>query len=208
MTQIVFAHGWGFDKNIWNKMNDKVFDSYEIYQIDFGYTGDLNCDLNKIQDGAVCIGHSIGFLWLLKNVKNPSALISISGFSCFYNFIEKNIIKKMKRNIEKKTKAQMRNFYRMSGNKEKKLPNFNKKFLLDGLDWLLNWDETKTLEQIKCPIFPISSIDDKIVPIEVSKQIWKKYELNLTSAGGHLLPINESKFCLKIIKRVLNDIKV
>ena len=92
MTQIVFAHGWGFDANIWKNFNDKIFENYEVYHLDFGYTTRSNCDLAKIKDGAVCIGHSIGFLWLLKNVKNPSVLISISGFSCFYCYIESNII--------------------------------------------------------------------------------------------------------------------
>ncbi len=208
MTQIVFAHGWGFDANMWKNLNDKFFENYEVYHLDFGYTRKLNCDLTKIKDGAICIGHSIGVLWLLKNVKNPSVLISISGFSCFYRYVETSIIYRMKKNIEKNTEVQMRKFYQKSGIKEKKTLNFDKELLLKGLSSLVVWDETKTLEKIHCPVFAIASFDDKIVPIEMSLEIWKNYELNIIPKGGHILPLSESKSCLKTIKRILNDIKI
>ena len=76
MVKVVFAHGWGFDKSIWYKTINRLNIDRPIL-LDFGYTGARqNLSLQNFNK-VIGVGHSMGFMWLLKNLKNPVSLISI-----------------------------------------------------------------------------------------------------------------------------------
>jgi pimeloyl-[acyl-carrier protein] methyl ester esterase len=203
MVKVVFAHGWGFDKSIWHKTINKLNIDRPIL-LDFGYTGARqhlslqNC--NKV----IGVGHSMGFMWLLKNLKNPVSLISISGFDCFYSIYNKEVIKNMRRNIRKNTGTQMKYFHRIAG-----APYFSKNFfdsvaLDEGLKNLGEWNLQEKLLKSQIPIFSLASSDDKIIPIEHSKRVFRNRGLNIISGCGHVPPLSDNVSYYRFLERALN----
>ena len=203
MVKVVFAHGWGFDKSFWHKTIKKINIDRPIL-LDFGYTGapkDLSLkNLNKV----IGVGHSMGFMWLLKNLKNPISLISISGFDCFYSIYDKEVIKNMRRNIRKNTGTQMKYFHRIAG-----APYFSKNFfdsvaLDESLKNLGEWNLQEKLLKSQIPIFSLASSDDKIIPIEYSKRVFRNRDLNIISGCGHVPPLSDNVSYYKFLERALN----
>ena len=64
--KLIFAHGWGFNHHFWDNVIEYLPEQYEYINIDFGYTSnDILTDI-KTDDDLICVGHSMGCMWLLK----------------------------------------------------------------------------------------------------------------------------------------------
>ena len=88
----------------------------------------------------MCIGHSLGCIWMLKNISTPKAFIAINGFDCFYNHTPKSQIEKMVDNLDRNLKMQMRLFYKACGTDLKQDKDWNLDTLKQGLNWLATWN--------------------------------------------------------------------
>tara|TARA_A100001015_G_scaffold81345_1_gene90113 strand:+ start:9400 stop:10029 length:630 start_codon:yes stop_codon:yes gene_type:complete len=204
--QLIFAHGWGFDQTFWQKLSEKFSNRYDVLMVDFGYTGNKVVTLDNLNEKkAICIGHSLGVLWLLKNVSNPRALISISGFIGYQSFFGINKIQKMKRILLKNTATQMKLFYKHTGFNVTPTITFDTEALVDGLEYLQFGDASKELSKLKCPVLAITSRDDRIMPQGIAKKIWKNHNLHVLRDGGHVTPVSKVDECESLIKNFLID---
>ena len=204
MPRVVFAHGWGFDKTLWVD-TIKRFNFNDYHLLDFGYTG--NRDIVSIcqTEPVIGIGHSLGFAWLLQNLENPICLISISGFDCFFKIYDSRDIEKMRRNLIRNKEAQMRAFHKKAGLNFHMYSRFDEQSLLEGLDNLSHWNYKQTLDNVDIPVFAISSEDDRIIPVNKAKEIFRDFNLQIVATGKHVIPINNRTVYLDSLKRMLGE---
>ena len=172
--------------------------------LDFGYTGSPQHLSLKNVNKVIGVGHSMGFMWLLKNLKNPVSLISVSGFDCFHSIYNKKIIESMRSNIKKNTSVQMKHFHKIAG-----APYFSKRIfdciaLDEGLKNLGEWNLEENLCKSQIPIFSLASSDDKIIPIEYSKRVFRNFDLNIISGCGHVAPLSDDVLYYSFLKRALS----
>lgn len=200
---ILFVHGWGFDVSIWHAVSKSLPSTLTMKFINLGFIGEQTLSL-PASDRIVCVGHSLGVMWLLKHVKNPIGFVAINGFDCFYNHISVPDINAMKTNIDRNALAQMRGFYNACGVPHTTLPNFNKTALKQGLTWLETWNVHDELSQLSCPITALSSKNDAIISARASEAIWSNHELIWHDDGGHCLPITASDLCAQKIKDLIH----
>ena len=204
MYRVVFAHGWGFDKYFWaDTIRELKIDHY--YLLDFGYTGNKNIPCIDQSLPLIGIGHSLGFAWLLKNLKSPSCLISVSGFECFYKIHDRQSIEKMRKNIKKNKIRQMRAFHKKAGLNVHMYSRVDEQSLLEGLDNLSHWNYKQTLDNMDIPVFAISSEDDRIIPVNKAKEIFRDFNLQIVATGKHVIPINNRTVYLDSLKRMLGE---
>ena len=207
MTNIVFAHGWGFDKNLWVDTIE-TFNISNYYLLDFGYTGTKTIPRIDESSPIIGIGHSLGFAWLLKNLKKPDCLVSISGFDCFYKIHPRQSIEKMRSNLKKNLAVQMKVFHKKAGSIFPTSPQYERQALTEGIENLLNWNLSKELESLTVPIFALASEDDKIVPPGHSKRMFHKFDFTVVKSGNHVIPKNNRPEYFRFINRVLNEIRL
>ena len=207
MIRIIFAHGWGFDKNFWtDTINEFCIERY--YLLDFGYTGQRNIPVISQSLPLIGVGHSLGFAWLLKNLRNPTCLISVSGFDCFYNIHHRKSIEKMRMNIQRNKLAQMRAFHKMAGTKSFTCQNYEERFLMEGIDNLLTWNYRERLNSLTVPVFAIASENDKIIPVNTAKNIFQNCNLKITSGGNHVIPENNRSEYLKFMEKIFCEFRL
>ena len=199
---IVFVHGWGFDARFWDSVCNHLPEGTESIRIDLGFT--KNADIPKLPENTICVGHSLGVLWLLKHVQNPKALVSINGFDCFYKFTPDQNLQIMQRQIQRRPERQMREFYKACGASFDEDTEFDQEALFEGLTWLREWDLSDEKNNLSCPLRVIASRDDQIVPASASQEMWR--DIVWKETGGHVLPLTHSEFCAQHIMEVTNGI--
>lgn len=202
--KLLFAHGWGFDNHFWDNLIEYLPKHIEIIQLDFGYTGNEICDDIKNNTDFVCIGHSLGCLWLLKHIEVPKFFIPINGFDCFYTYIPEAEIQRIIHNLDRKMSAQMRGFYKACGTDLKKEINWNMAVLKEGLHWLANWNLEEKRKMLSCPIKALCSQSDKIITTDMSTKIWGAGNIIWSQEGGHVLPLIHPEWCAQQIMEVIN----
>lgn len=208
MTTVYFAHGWGFDASVWTDVIALLPHDLKTHYIDFGFRGHKQITLPKPDERIICVGHSLGVMWLLKHIPNPAGLIAINGFDCFYHHVAPDILQTMKNNLQRDVDAQMKHFLRLCGSHEKSIPAYDSHALKEGLSWLMNWNARNELLRLQCPVKVIAAKDDKIVNEEMTKTIWDNHAIEWSADGGHILPISKPLFCAKHIRGVIDDCHV
>lgn len=201
--ELVFIHGWGFDRNVWHRVTD-AFTDVNCHYVELGFTGKpphLDVPAN-----AVVIGHSLGVMWALHHAPSTiRGLVSIAGFDCFAAHVPAKEIRAMQRNLRDDPERQMKSFYAACGY----VPFFNVETMnlmkLDhGLKCLLEWDERILLKNLACPVMALGAEDDLIVPPPMSHAIWDRYDLRMSEKGGHILPITRHEWCAENIREFIN----
>ncbi len=80
---LVLVHGWGFDASLWDGFKE-AWPDCPMVTIDLGFRGVPNFEPSLPEGPLIGVGHSLGFLWLLKT--KPFAwqkLVAINSFSRF-----------------------------------------------------------------------------------------------------------------------------
>lgn len=197
--RFVLVHGWGFGPSIFDPLIAELPQQAEIARVDLGFLGD-EPHLPGWEDDAVAIGHSLGVMWLLK--ARPSsfrALVSIQGFDCFSSYVRSAKIAAMRKSLENDPYGLMQIFWRSCGTADVAPPDrLNQARLEEGLDWLMNWDETAVRQALTCPILALASKDDPIVPAKMSEVIWGE-RLKWSADAGHCLPLRHPAWCAEKI---------
>ena len=202
MTHLVFVHGWGFDASFWDGVLEHLPKDISTTMVDLGYTGQQNIP-EILPKNAIAIGHSLGVMWLLKNMKNPQALISFSGFDCFFKHIPLDITSNMRENLDQNLDAQMNGFYKACGSTYGNV-TFKKSLLKEGLSFLENCNAEQDLKPLTCPIHAMASEGDIITPLSMMKTIWSPYNLIIVKGADHALPLNKPESCATYIKGLIN----
>lgn len=204
MTKLVFVHGWGSGPFVWQDIIKNFENDHDCHVVNLGFLGDENTDIPT--EPFIGIGHSLGGLWLLeKYPDNMIGFISIASFNCFYKHTAEQILKKMQRDVVKKTAQQMIDFWDYAGMKQpQNIINLKPSKLLEGLKYLSKWNASipKNL-----PIKVLASHDDHVVPIDMTNDIWKNHDISWIETGGHMLPLTQSQWCSTKIKEFLNNVK-
>ncbi|GJM01732.1 MAG: hypothetical protein DHS20C08_02330 [Rhodomicrobium sp.] len=204
----VFIHGWGMDGQIFNRLS-RSLKAEAPKTIELGFIKGGKTNWNYPARPAIYITHSLGTLWLLREwrlrgVPSLGALISLNGFSCFTEFTDPRQLKLMQRGLAKNPAAQMSDFWRRAGGGfHRDAGGLNAERLSEGLTWLAEWDETKTLASLKCPVLALGSAMDAIVPVENFKATWQDHNTAIHETASHMLPLEAPEWCRDEILKFL-----
>ncbi len=201
MKRITYIHGWGFDPRVWERLAS-LLPEYEADFIDFGYTG--NAGNMEAQENPLVVAHSFGVLWALENIADMKALISISGFDCFYRHVPAGGIRAMQRGLGRDPAALLTGFRQACG-----VSGFDSTQRLDvrrleeDLRMLGGSDATERLRGLGCPVLALAARDDAIVPAAMSEAIWAGRGLRWSEDGGHCLQHAKPSWCASLIEEFL-----
>ncbi len=206
---LVLIHGWGFGPDIWSPLLEHLDYRQKTICVDLGFFQDQNL-IDDLPHQSILAGHSLGFLWLLKQgLKfNPGAIISISGFNRFTPYVNPRIVRTMKKGIERNPTKQLQSFWDNCGiTKYKPMAPPNESRLTDGLDWLEHWDCRQELTDIHCPKLVLATRDDKIVPEQMTRDIWTRQDIIWSETGGHMLPVIRPDWTAQKITEFIHDLR-
>jgi len=214
--RINFIHGWGFDSSFWLPLEKelKKFNCFDFFFYNLGFIGKENLK-KKVYREEIFVVHSIGFNWLVKNIKQPGLVINFFGAPVFFDDLKKENItirlyNKMLKNLKINEKKVLEKFYINCGlnksyNQKKK---FNKFRLIYALEKLLNEPLIEQTSKLKNKIFSIYSLADKIL----KKRDFKKYfknknhqNLKFIEKSSHAFPYLEPKKCKSLIIKIINE---
>lgn len=200
----LFVHGWGWDHHFWSplleNLDEKTRQKSTI--LNLGFVGEEH---TVIQDDEtiLCIGHSLGFLWLLMQDRIFDGYVSLCGFTHFMQ--GGNELRYMEQNLKRDPERAVKEFYQLCGSSKDAPDLLNAARLLDGLDWLKRWDgrtRTKELLAKNIPIVAVASRTDIIIPAAHSEDCFASLPLaerRWHEEGGHLLPVTHIDFCTEAL---------
>lgn len=222
-TKIVLVHGWAYSSAVWNRMEACFHRHYagnsvplEVCRIDLDFCerngvpvdGKGKKEVLQIDEKTVCIGHSLGALWLLKNMRAaPGAFVAINGFTSFSDCARPEELERMKAGVRKAAQTQVRHFYILAGDRKSVVPHdCNVNALVAGLEMLKKEQAHEELDRLVCPVLALASDNDKIVPAAVSRDHWRQRKLIWHRRAAHVLPVNDPDWCVMQIVRWLEEI--
>lgn len=199
---LVFVHGWGFDAGFWSPLRERLTDA-QSFMVDLGFRGG-EFDMPTLPDGnIIAIGHSLGFLWLIKNKPfSWQKLVSINGFARFLaaddfpSGLDARILSAMIEQCRKNPDKVVADFFTSCGHQEA-IKQLNPETLVQGLEWLRDWDGREELAAEKAPLLSLAGKNDPITPkglTEASFSEQKSARLEWHD-GGHLLPLSTPSWC-------------
>lgn len=195
---ILFCHGFGFEPTYWANLSS-FFSHTTPHFIDLGYFGP-SFKPKTLKEPLIGVGHSVGFLKLLEMDLPFTHLI---GLNAFTNFLGEDPSLKdkrekelslLKRNLLKSPHTTLKNFYTRCGLTLKDIHYFQA-LDLDALVKDLDFLKTAVYKKdFPCPTLIINTLDDVIVPREISLENFSnKCTLTFLNDGSHALGYKRSK---------------
>ncbi len=201
----VFVHGWGSDSSIWDGLKDHIQGDKKKY-VDLGFVGDSLKTVVNLNDKAIFVTHSYGTVWALKHYANKmQGLIAINGFTNFSNFAQDRLIDAMHANLDRNPEIQMMEFWDACGLKKHCDGELHVERLHAGLNWMMEWDMRQALENTSIPVLSLAGGQDKILPLDKMKEEWRDFDLHITQAGDHVLPVSNTQWCATKIKDFIDE---
>lgn len=185
---ILLVHGWGYDASVWDPVRAGL--GAPNATLDLGYFGAP--DIAIPSDVTLLVGHSLGFLWLLRQ----SALrhVPLIGINAFPRFLEDDdyrpaiaprVLERMRRRVVSDTRGVLEDFWTRAGAPGPSgAPDAAA--LAAGLDHLAAWDERENLAARASPARLIAGSADAIVPAAMTEMAFKGWEIAWLP-GGHAL---------------------
>lgn len=212
----IFIHGWGFDDRVWSQMLSH-FKSADYSTVNMGFIGERS-PLPDM-DGAVVVGHSLGLMWALKNMKqnmkrDPRALISICSFTRFSESesgsdLSRRKLQHMRQRLDLDPGALMQDFWNSWEVSDLyKDSVIHPSVLKDGLDWIGQWDVGPAVDKLSCPILALAAQDDTVVIPKMTQKSWGKRatQMEWSESGGHILPMTRPDWCAEHIQRFVGGL--
>ncbi len=206
--KLCFIHGWGFHAGIWKPITEHLED-HEHHYVDLGFLKGGPPGDTSVPDNSLCIAHSTGVLWLLKQrVSSMQGLISITGFDCFFAHSNPRTLLAMEHGLNRNPIRQMQAFWHTAGidpicrDDALIVPE-----LKEGLNWLKTWDARTERHALTCPCRALAARDDKIVTETMTETIWSNHDLHWCERGGHALPLTQPDWCARHIIKFIQDLK-
>ncbi|MEG6509214.1 alpha/beta fold hydrolase [Methyloligella sp. 2.7D] len=201
--RFVLVHGWGFHPGIFDPLIAHLPDDAEVSRVDLGFVaggGQALSPSDEWPQDAIAVGHSLGVLWLLhERRRNFRGLVSLQGFDRFAAHVGMARVRSMQKALSRDPLSLMQMFWQSCG-----VPDFapaealRQERLAEGLDWLMQWEETEARESLKAPVLALASKDDPIVPQAMSDAIWGDAVV-WSAEAGHALPLRHPKWCAEKI---------
>ena len=202
---ILFAHGWGYDASFWNPLRKAL--NMPSAALDLGYFGPAE---TTMPDGiAFLVGHSLGFLWLARQVALKH--LPLIGINAFPRFVEAEdyrpavaprVLERMRRRVLTDAPGVLAEFWQRAGAPG---PNNspNTAALAEGLDQLATWDERKNLGTRTRSMRLIAGEEDAIVPAAMTKMAFGNLTIEWLP-GGHVLPWTHPADIARLIRPAMD----
>lgn len=209
MIKLIFVHGWGLAPDFWGMLRNAL-PEYQTECVDLGFFGEYH----PIDEEAVYVTHSMGLLWLLKNVSRPQAVIAINGFTKFLESqdwpegVTRLTLKRMMRGFRVNPAFVWQDFMQKAGVDSPICPqNTNRESLSKGLQVLEAEDVREEWTVLECPKLVISSNIDEIVPDKLTQASFSKDEICYIE-GNHMLPVSQTKKVAALMNRFLDNLDI
>ncbi|MBF0214564.1 MAG: alpha/beta fold hydrolase [Magnetococcales bacterium] len=212
---LLLVHGWGFGAGVWHPVR-RALAPAKVRTLDLGFYGSPNLTLPP-EDSFVAVGHSLGFLWLTRQLEYPDfaarcrGLVAINGFCRFSRApdyplgVAGRILERMAARL-KEEPVEVLSLFQRQGGLERPLSipaeSLNPHLLADGLNWLAEWDTRALLAAWTRPLLVIASSDDRVVTPEMTRAQFDHLTpnpLHWLPDGGHLLPLSRPERCASLI---------
>jgi pimeloyl-[acyl-carrier protein] methyl ester esterase len=198
---ILFVHGWGYDAGFWAPVRSAL--DAPSAALDLGYFG--TADIAIPRGVTRLVGHSLGFLWLLR--QRSLASLPLIGINAFPRFIEADdyrpaiaprVLERMKRHVASDTRGVLKDFWARAGAAGPDgVPNAAA--LAEGLDQLAAWDERESLAARASTARLIAGREDAIVPAAMTEMAFKDLDVAWLP-GGHALPRSHAADVARLIQ--------
>jgi pimeloyl-[acyl-carrier protein] methyl ester esterase len=185
---LVFVHGWGFDRTIWDPLR-RALAGRPGAAIDLGYFGEPM--LAMPEGPVVAVGHSFGALWLLRN--RPAELrgfVAVNGFDRFP--LSRRIVDRMLARFSAQPLAVLTEFRRRCG-ADAPPDGIDAGRLAADLVLLRDEDERAAATALGCPILSLESEADPI--LDGPGFSGAPVEQAVLAGHGHLLPLTAPDWC-------------
>lgn len=208
MTDLVFVHGWGFDKTFWQNVIANL-EEITCHGLDLGFNGKPDVSL---PEDAVYVTHSMGLCWLLDRKTDFKGLVSINGFTKFCasdDFVEgvnPRILKRMIRQFTKTPEAVWIDFMKNSGLTDAVFSrDADVEALKDGLEYLQTCDVREQYNKLTCPTRALIGQEDQIVPEKMSEASFSQ-DIICYKGSNHLLPLYQPDWIADQLRDFLDQI--
>lgn len=205
MITFVAFHGWAFSASFWQPLKRALEGRAEFHCVDLGFTAPASLPL--LPNGpSIALGHSLGFMYALRERPAFSGYVSINGFPRFCrteNFpdgIMAHAVRHM-RHLLHDTPSQVRDDFLVrcgADPAEFATDTLNTARLAEGLEWLQQWDERRHLPDAR-HLLALTGARDRIVPPAMSRALFPAPCLIECPEGGHLMPHTHAEWCARRI---------
>ncbi len=208
---LVYIHGWGLDATLWQGLR-RALPGDDGIALDLGFRGEPN--VSPLPEGrrVIAVGHSLGVLWLL--MRRPFAwerLVSINGFPRFTEAegfapaVPRRLLERMISRFGVSPDAVTADFLKRCGT-EAPVNGLRPAALLEGLEWLRDWDAREELARETAPVLALAGGRDSIVSPAMAALCFGRaanVDLRWHQEGGHLLPASAPDWCAEQIVEFL-----
>lgn len=213
-----FIHGWGFDKNFWRPVKEKLYydgvsNSSEI--IDLNFFLEKKCSKIKLKNrNSIVVVHSYGLHYFLKKRVKCKVLINFFGVPNFISFqnnsntIKKKLIK-MINQFQIQPENVLNNFYKKCNVHPENFERINFHNLNYSLKELLVKDYVSQFKRQNSWIFSVYCNKDKILDVNKEKIRFlekQNHFIRFIDGFNHGFPHNEPELCSKLIKKLIRNI--
>ena len=197
--RLVFVHGWGFDRTLWDRVAAALPQFNQII-VDLGFLGGKPTPF-EAQPEDILIGHSLGFLWGMTEHDHWRAVIAINGFARFAGTegacVRPAALRAMRLRLTRDASQTLATFYR-SLDHTLAPERYDAARLAGGLELL---DARSLAKPLLAPCLVLASRDDPLVPVSASEHLAAVASTTVTwsEEGGHLLPLSRDQWCADAI---------
>jgi pimeloyl-ACP methyl ester carboxylesterase len=219
MATIVLAHGWGFDRHVWDDVRTRLAPSHRVETIDFGFSGAIPparaegsaLGVPSLAEPVIAVGHSLGACWWLTQAPIPwRRLLTINGFPRFTEAadyapaVAPRVLARMRKTFALNP-AEVLNEFRTFCGAPPAPDAFDAARLADGLDWLAQWDGRARLAERAADVWALAGSNDPIVPATMSRAALACLptdHLAFADVAGHVLPLAAPDLCANWIEKI------
>ena len=211
MADLVFLHGWAEEPAIWSGIIERL-EGHNSIVADLGFFGNREESIPDVPDGAILVGHSLGFLWGMKRFAPKfSSVISVNGFTRFsaaHNFtaaVPVKILDRMISGMARRPETVVSDFILRCGGAQPKGMDMNPDRLTEGLIWLRDWDGRLEFSNFPGEALVLAGGEDPIVSREMTEACFTANSIEWLEEGSHLLPQTHPDWCAANIMRFLDQ---
>ncbi len=210
MKKLLFCHGFPYQKAFLSPLATSLKKDFLIEEINLGYFGNKHLPNISDLDGAIAIGHSLGFHYLLDLNIKFSAIIGISTILSFpsHSIDNRQVDNLINAYNHDKKLALSSLVGRNSEGVVYNLPFLDANWIeLDnGLNHFIKFDSSDNFIKQNIPSLFLNGEDDFIYNVIDVKAQLSPYNLVLQRQAGHFLGYSQLAFCREEILKFINNL--
>ena len=208
LPHLLFAHGWGYDANVWGPVRSRLGDpACTLWER--GYFHEPGFTREPREDAPpapyVAVGHSFGVMHLLKALP-PGAIgfISVCGFARFsaaegYAGTPVRVIDRMLQRFDSAPGTVVGEFRGRCGSPPTRVYDYNGEALREDLVVLRDEDYRAEAAALQVPVLSLFGGADQVVSRAMTQASFPTAEHLVAPLIGHLLPVRAPEWCTRQI---------